>query len=73
MSLRVDTEGLGPLGEWGSMWFRKRSTGIGAVKRGQIRSRVHPGREEELITGPLAMAAVSQNITLEHFLSQGRP
>lgn len=73
MSPSVDTEGLGPLGEWGSMWFRKRGTRIGTVKRGQIRSRVHPGREEELMTGPLAMAAVSRNMMLEHFLSQGRP
>lgn len=36
----------------GSMWFRKRGARTGAVKRGQIRSRVHPGREEELMAGP---------------------
>ena len=65
MSPRVDTKGLGPLGEWGSTWF-------GAVKRGQTGSRAPPGREESLIPGPLAMTAVGQNMLLD-FLSQGWP
>lgn len=35
-----------PRSTWrmGSMWFRKRGARTGAVKRGQISSRVHPGR-----------------------------